>query len=80
MPTIVSSSSALRLFGRLNRELADLVERGILDVSFVQLPLDNPWLETLLVLRDDYVLVSAADSPSRPTGERRRCARSPSSR
>ena len=46
-----------------DRELADLVERGILDVSFVQLPLDNPWLETLLVLRDDYVLVSAADSP-----------------
>jgi len=45
-----------------DRELADLVERGILDVSFVQLPLDNPWLETLLVLRDDYVLVSAADS------------------
>jgi DNA-binding transcriptional LysR family regulator len=45
-----------------DRELADLVERGALDVSFVQLPLDNPWLETLLVLRDDYVLVTAADS------------------
>jgi DNA-binding transcriptional LysR family regulator len=45
-----------------DRELADLVERGILDVSFVQLPIDNPWLETLLVLRDDYVLVSAAGS------------------
>ncbi len=35
----------------------------MLDLSFVQLPLDNPWLETLLVLQDDYVLVSAADSP-----------------
>jgi DNA-binding transcriptional LysR family regulator len=46
-----------------DRELADLVERGVLDVSFVQLPIDNPWLETLLVLRDDYVLVCAADSP-----------------
>jgi DNA-binding transcriptional LysR family regulator len=44
-------------------ELADLVERGILDVAFVQLPLDNPWLETELLLEDDYVLVTAADSP-----------------
>ena len=42
--------------------LADLVERGLLDLSFVQLPLDNPALETLLLLSDDYVLVSAADS------------------
>ena len=33
-----------------------------LDLSFVQLPLDNPWLETILVLQDDYVLVTAADS------------------
>jgi molybdate transport repressor ModE-like protein len=43
-------------------ELADLVERGELDLSFVQLPLDNPWLETLELLRDDYVLVTAVDS------------------
>ena len=43
--------------------LADLVERGELDVSFVQLPLDNPSLETLLVLEDDYVLIAAKDSP-----------------
>jgi DNA-binding transcriptional LysR family regulator len=42
--------------------LADLVERGELDLSFVQLPLENPWLETELVLQDDYVLLSAADS------------------
>jgi DNA-binding transcriptional LysR family regulator len=42
--------------------LADLVERGELDLSFVQLPLDNPSLETMLVLQDDYVLVTAADS------------------
>jgi DNA-binding transcriptional LysR family regulator len=44
-------------------ELADLVERGVLDLSFVQLPVDNPWLETELLLQDDYVLVTAADSP-----------------
>jgi DNA-binding transcriptional LysR family regulator len=42
--------------------LADLVERGELDLSFVQLPLDNPSLETMLVLQDDYVLVTSADS------------------
>src|SRR5579871_1906478 len=42
--------------------LADLVERGVLDLSFVQLPLDNPSLETLLLLSDDYVLVSSAGS------------------
>ncbi len=42
--------------------LADLVERGELDLSFVQLPLPNPWLETELVLQDDYVLLSAVDS------------------
>jgi DNA-binding transcriptional LysR family regulator len=42
--------------------LADLVERGELDLSFVQLPLDNPSLETMLVLQDDYVLVTASDS------------------
>ena len=44
-------------------ELADLVERGVLDLSVVQLPVDNPWLETELLLQDDYVLVTAADSP-----------------
>ncbi len=43
-------------------DLADLVERGVLDLSFVQLPLDNPWLETLLVLQDDYVLVTSTES------------------
>jgi DNA-binding transcriptional LysR family regulator len=42
--------------------LADLVERGHLDLSFVQMPLDNPWLDTRLVLEDDYVLVSSAAS------------------
>jgi DNA-binding transcriptional LysR family regulator len=45
-----------------DHELADLVERGVLDLSFVQLPLDNPWLETLLVLQDDYVLVTSVGS------------------
>jgi molybdate transport repressor ModE-like protein len=42
--------------------LADLVERGELDLSFVQLPLENPALETMLVLQDEYVLVTSADS------------------
>jgi molybdate transport repressor ModE-like protein len=42
--------------------LADLVERGELDISFVQLPLENPSLETMLVLQDEYVLVTSADS------------------
>jgi len=45
-----------------DKALADMVERGELDLSFVQLPLDNPSLETALVLQDDYVLVTAADS------------------
>jgi molybdate transport repressor ModE-like protein len=48
--------------------LADLVERGDLDISFVQLPLDNPWLETQLVLQDDYVLVTPVGSPFPPEG------------
>jgi DNA-binding transcriptional LysR family regulator len=47
----------------LYRELADMVERGELDVAFVQLPLENPSLETLQVLRDEYVLVTSPDSP-----------------
>jgi DNA-binding transcriptional LysR family regulator len=47
----------------VDRELAEMVERGELDVAFVQLPLDNPSLETIEVLRDDYVLVTSADSP-----------------
>ncbi len=60
---------------------ADLVERGELDVSFVQLPLDNPSLETLLVLEDDYVLVAAKDSTRSPRwAASRRSARSSSSR
>jgi DNA-binding transcriptional LysR family regulator len=42
--------------------LADLVERGELDLSFVQLPLEKPGLETMLVLQDDYVLVSSKSS------------------
>jgi len=44
-------------------ELSDAVERGDLDLAFVQLPLENPSLETIEVLRDDYVLVTALDSP-----------------
>jgi DNA-binding transcriptional LysR family regulator len=47
----------------LDVELCDGVERGELDLAFVQLPLDNPSLETLELLRDEYVLVTAADSP-----------------
>jgi len=47
----------------LDSELTDGVERGDLDLAFVQLPVDNPSLETLELLRDDYVLVTAKDSP-----------------
>jgi len=47
----------------LDRELASMVERGELDVAFVQLPLENPSLETLQMLRDEYVLVTSPDSP-----------------
>jgi DNA-binding transcriptional LysR family regulator len=46
----------------LDRELADMVERGELDLAFVQMPLDNPSLEMLELLRDEYVLVTALDS------------------
>ena len=42
--------------------LADLVERGELDLSFVQLPIENPRLYTLPILEDDYVLLTAAGS------------------
>jgi DNA-binding transcriptional LysR family regulator len=48
--------------------LADLVERGELDLSFVQLPLANPSLETIELLRDEYVLVTSADSAFPPPG------------
>jgi len=51
------------LESHLDGELCDGVERGDLDVSFVQLPIDNPALESLELLRDDYVLVTSVDSP-----------------
>jgi molybdate transport repressor ModE-like protein len=44
-------------------ELAAMIERGELDVSFVQLPIDNPALETIELLRDPYVVVAPKDSP-----------------
>jgi molybdate transport repressor ModE-like protein len=44
-------------------ELASMVERGDLDLSFVQLPLDNPALETIELLRDPYVLIVPTGSP-----------------
>ncbi len=47
----------------LDSELTDGVERGELDLAFVQLPVDDPSLEALEMLRDDYVLVTAVDSP-----------------
>jgi DNA-binding transcriptional LysR family regulator len=45
-----------------DKELAEMVERGELDLTFVQLPLANQSLETVLVLQDDYVLLSSASS------------------
>ena len=47
----------------LDTELCDGVERGDLDLAFVQLPIGNPSVETLELLRDDYLLVTALDSP-----------------
>ena len=47
----------------LDSELCDGVERGDLDVAFVQLPIENPSLDCSELLRDDYVLVTAVDSP-----------------
>ena len=44
-------------------ELASSVERGELDLSFVQLPIENPALETIELLRDPYVLIAPVDSP-----------------
>ena len=44
-------------------ELSAWVERGDLDLAFVQLPLDADTLEVVEVLRDSYVLVVRADSP-----------------
>ena len=43
--------------------LADAVERGELDVGFVQLPVGDHPLETVELLRDPYVLIVPADSP-----------------
>jgi DNA-binding transcriptional LysR family regulator len=50
-------------------ELGELVERGVLDLAFVQLPLENPSLETEIVVRDDYVLLSALGSDFPPPGK-----------
>jgi DNA-binding transcriptional LysR family regulator len=45
-----------------DNDLTDAVERGELDLAFIQLPIENASLETVEVLRDEYVLVTAADS------------------
>jgi DNA-binding transcriptional LysR family regulator len=46
-----------------DNELATAVERGELDLSFVQLPIANPALETTELLRDEYVLLTTPGSP-----------------
>jgi DNA-binding transcriptional LysR family regulator len=51
-----------------DRTLADMVERGELDLSFVQLPLESPALEAMLVLEDEYVLVTSATSELATSG------------
>ena len=51
------------LESHLDGELCDGVERGDIDLSFVQLPIENSALESIELLRDDYVLVTALDSP-----------------
>jgi DNA-binding transcriptional LysR family regulator len=46
-----------------DEELAGWVERGELDLGFVQMPIDSEPLETLQLLRDPYVLIVRPDSP-----------------
>ena len=46
-----------------DQELAEMVERGELDVAFVLPPFGDAPLETIQLLRDPYVLVVAKDSP-----------------
>jgi DNA-binding transcriptional LysR family regulator len=46
-----------------NVELLRLVERGELDVSFVDLPVREGPFAVVELLRDEYVLLVAADSP-----------------
>jgi DNA-binding transcriptional LysR family regulator len=46
-----------------DRELAQFVERGELDLSFVVLPLEPGPYETVELMRDPYVLVVPAGSP-----------------
>jgi DNA-binding transcriptional LysR family regulator len=48
---------------RDDAELADMVERGELDVAFVLPPFGDKPLETIELLRDPYVLVVANGSP-----------------
>ena len=61
---IVASIRQIELLeSHSDEELAAAVERGDLDLSFVQLPLGNTSLETTEILRDQYVLVVAASSP-----------------
>jgi DNA-binding transcriptional LysR family regulator len=46
----------------MDDELASWVERGEIDLAFVMLPIDFQPLETVQLLRDPYVLVTAAGS------------------
>jgi len=46
-----------------DQELVSWVERGELDLSFVQLPIDSDTLEVTEVLRDPYVLLVRPGSP-----------------
>lgn len=46
-----------------DNDLSAAVERGELDLAFVQFPIANPALEQIELLRDDYVLLARPDSP-----------------
>jgi DNA-binding transcriptional LysR family regulator len=50
-------------------DLGEAVERGELDLAFMQLPVENQSLEAIELLRDPYVLITSADSPL-ATGKR----------
>jgi DNA-binding transcriptional LysR family regulator len=43
--------------------LLSQIEHGTLDLAFVMLPVEDPALETVELVRDPYVLVTQADSP-----------------
>jgi DNA-binding transcriptional LysR family regulator len=53
----------VRLEEAEDESLLSQIEHGTLDLAFVMLPVEDPALETVELVRDPYVLVTQADSP-----------------